>query len=84
MLFELLQVDGKEKILPILRQNEATQQQMQQLAAENEQLNAGLQNMQSLNQKYAKAMKGAPAVAGQPPGAQEQQVPQQGAPQGVF
>lgn len=64
VLLELLQVDGKEKILPIVRQSEAQTQQMQQLAAQNEQLAAqneqltvSVQNLQGLNQKYATAMR---------------------------
>lgn len=68
VLFELLQVDGKEKIMPVLKQNEQVQQQMQEMAAQiqqlqaqNEQLNAGVANLQGLNQQYMKAIRKTPA-----------------------
>lgn len=64
VLLELLQVDGKEKILPVIRETEQFMQQMQQLmqqneqlVAQNEQLAAGVQNLQGLNQKYIQAMR---------------------------
>ena len=46
MLLELLQVDGKERILPVVRQSETFAQQMQELAAQNEQLTAENQQLQ--------------------------------------
>lgn len=56
VLFRLLHVDGKERILPEIQQFETFQQQMQELAAQNEQLaaqnqqlQAGIQNLQSVN-----------------------------------
>ena len=64
VLLELLQVDGKERILPVVRQSETFAQQMQELAAQNEQLAAenqqlqeGITNLQGLNQTYAKSMR---------------------------
>lgn len=64
VLLELLQVDGKERILPVVRQSETFAQQMQELAAQNEQLTAenqqlqeGITNLQGLNQTYAKSMR---------------------------
>lgn len=45
VLFELLHVDGKERILPVLKQNETTQQQMQQMAQQIEQQQARMQQM---------------------------------------
>ncbi len=64
VLFELLQVDGKDKILPILRQSDALTQQMQQLAQQNQMLtqqNAELQQsvtgLQQLNDQYAEQMR---------------------------
>ena len=58
VLFELLHVDGKERILPVLRQNETTQQQMQQMAQQLEQQQAqmqqmaqGMANLQEINEK---------------------------------
>jgi hypothetical protein len=59
VLFELLHVDGKERILPVLKQNEAFQQQMQQLAVQNEQLQVQVQqqaeeiaNLEAVNAQY--------------------------------
>ena len=40
MLFELLQVDGKERVLPVIRANEATLARLEALEAENEELKA--------------------------------------------
>lgn len=58
VLFELLHVDGKERILPVLKQNETTQQQMQQMAQQLEQQQAqmqqmaqGMANLQEINEK---------------------------------
>lgn len=48
MLFELLQVDGKDRIMPVLEEVDQTTQIIQQLAAENEALkesNANLKGM---------------------------------------
>lgn len=57
-LFELLHVDGKERILPVLRENEVIQQQMQQMAQQLEQQQAqmqqmaqGMANLQEINEK---------------------------------
>lgn len=57
-LFELLHIDGKDRILPVLRQNEAQQMLMQQLqqqvqeqAAQIEQMSAGITNLQEVNEK---------------------------------
>ena len=59
VLFELLSVDGKERILPVLKQNEATQQIIQQQATQIEQLTAKVQqqaneiaNLESVNDQY--------------------------------
>lgn len=56
VLFRLLHVDGKERILPEIEQHEMLQQQMQELAAQNEQLQAqnqelqaGMANLQQVN-----------------------------------
>lgn len=46
VLFGLLTVDGKDRILPVLTQLDAQMQQMQQIAAENEQLQATVQQQQ--------------------------------------
>ena len=78
-LFEILHVDGKERILPVLKQNEAMQQQMQQLAAQNEQLQAQVQqqaeeiaNLEEVNAQYAAdseepVVDEAPMIPGMPP-----------------
>ena len=65
VLFELLHVDGKERILPVLKQNDAMLAQMQQmqqenqmLAQQNQELNASVANLQQLNQRYADGMRG--------------------------
>ena len=59
-LFEILHVDGKERILPLLKTYENYTQQMQQLAQQNEQLMAQNQqqdqeimNLEKINAKYA-------------------------------
>lgn len=46
ILFSLLTVDGKDRILPVLQSLDAQMQQMQQMAAENEQLQATVQQQQ--------------------------------------
>lgn len=63
VLFKLMHVDGKERILPEIQQFEMLQQQMQELAAQNEQLtqqNAelqkGLQNLQAANSELVESM----------------------------
>lgn len=65
VLFEMLQVDGKERILPVLRQVEnyteqlqQAQMQAQQMAEQNAQLQQTVQGLQELNQKYANSMRG--------------------------
>lgn len=65
VLFELLHVDGKERILPVLKQNDAMLAQMQQmqqenqmLAQQNQELNASVANLQQLSQRYADSMRG--------------------------
>lgn len=65
VLFELLQVDGKDKILPVLRQTDAITQQMQQMHEQNQMLtqqNAELQQsiagLEQLNDQYAAQMRG--------------------------
>jgi hypothetical protein len=49
MLFELLHVDGKDRILPVLRQNEAQQMLMQQLQATVEQQAQQMQQLAAEN-----------------------------------
>lgn len=65
VLFEMLQVDGKDRILPVLRgvqnyteQMQQMQQQVQQVQQQNQQLVASMQQLQKLNDKYSQAMRG--------------------------
>jgi hypothetical protein len=58
VLFELLHVDGKERILPVLKQNETTQRQMQEMQAtieqqsqQMQQMAQGMANLQEINEK---------------------------------
>ena len=60
VLFKLLHVDGKERILPEIQAVEQYQQQMQQLAVQNEQLQVQVQqqaeeiaNLEAVNAQYA-------------------------------
>lgn len=64
-LFELLTVDGKDRILPILRETEVITQQMQemqqqieQLNEQNQQLADGMENLKGLNTKLSKTRNG--------------------------
>lgn len=54
-LFELMHVDGKERILPVLKQNDAVQQQMQQLQQINEQLTAQVEQLNAEKQNLVAA-----------------------------
>lgn len=47
ILFELLNVDGKERILPVLKSHETLMQQMQELAMQRDQMKAQVQEMQA-------------------------------------
>jgi len=53
-LFEILNLDGKDKILPVIRANETYQEQMQQMQAQMEQMAAQMQQMQDENQNLRK------------------------------
>lgn len=75
VLFRLLHVDGKERILPEIQAFEQYQQQMQEMAAQVEQLTAqnqelqqGLANAQELNDQMMSGQRGA---GGMYPSAQE-------------
>jgi hypothetical protein len=59
-LFQLLNVDGKERVLPVIQRVEATTQQMQQLAAENEQLKGQIDSMQQNLDGYANILSSTP------------------------
>ena len=53
-LFRILNLDGKDKILPVIQANETYQQQMQQLQQQVQQMGEQLQQMQAENQNLRK------------------------------
>lgn len=53
-LFEILNLDGKDKILPVIRANETYQQQMQALQQQVQQMGEQLQQMAEENQNLKK------------------------------
>lgn len=76
VLFEIIDFDGKDRILPILRALEEQQDAIQQLAAENEQLKQGMSNLQSANAQMSQELGG--QSMGQPPdGMEEEGLPMQ-------
>ena len=54
-LFEILNLDGKDRILPVIRSNEHYQEQMQQMQAQLEQMGQQMQQMQAENQNLKKS-----------------------------
>lgn len=59
-LFQLLNVDGKERILPVLQQVEATTAQMQQMQMENEQLRGQVDQLNETLDGYASIVSSSP------------------------
>ena len=55
-LFEIIDFDGKDRILPLLREMEEKTDIMNQLAAENEQLKAGIENLKDVNSRMTESM----------------------------
>jgi len=55
-LFEILNLDGKDRILPVIRSNETYQQQMQQMQQQLEQMAAQLQQASEENQSLRKTV----------------------------
>ena len=53
-LFEILNLDGKDKILPVIRGNEHYQEQMQALQQQAEQMGQQMEQMQAENQNLRK------------------------------
>ena len=53
-LFRILNLDGKDRILPVIEANETYQQQMQQMQAQLEQMGQQMQQMQEENQNLRK------------------------------
>ena len=56
VLFEMLNVDGKDRILPILQRVEQTTQMMQQLQMQNEQLTQQNEGLQTALDSYAQSL----------------------------
>jgi cell division septum initiation protein DivIVA len=48
-LFEILNIDGKDRLLPIIRANEQHQQQMQQMQQQVEEMTGQLQQLEQEN-----------------------------------
>ena len=57
MLFELLQVDGKDRIMPVLQSLDQTQASMQQLTQENEMLKGQMQSLQQVISDQGQAIR---------------------------
>ena len=55
-LFNILNLDGKDKILPVIRENEHYQEQMQALQQQVEQMGQQMEQMQNENQNLRKAV----------------------------
>lgn len=53
-LFRILNLDGKDKILPVIEENETYQEQMQQLQQQVEQMSLQMEQMQAENQSLRK------------------------------
>ena len=53
-LFQILNLDGKDKILPVIQANESYQEQMQQMQQQLEQMGQQMQQMQAENQNLRK------------------------------
>lgn len=75
LLFEMLNVDGKERILPILQQVDQQTQMLQQLQAENQRLMQSETNLKEVVMEQSKALAGGVGqTANAESIAQEQQV----------
>ena len=55
-LFQILNLDGKDKILPVIQENEHYQEQMQQLQQQVEQMGQQMEQMQAENQNLRSAV----------------------------
>jgi TolA-binding protein len=55
-LFQILNLDGKDRILPVIQENEHYQEQMQALQQQVEQMGAQMEQMQNENQNLRKAV----------------------------
>ena len=73
MLFELLQVDGKDRIMPVLQSLDQTQAAMQQLTQENEMLKGQMQSLQQVISDQGQALRHGMYAQ---PGATDQPLPE--------
>lgn len=73
MLFELLQVDGKDRIMPVLQSLDQTQAVMQQLTQENEMLKGQMQSLQQVISDQGQALRHGMYAQ---PGATDQPLPE--------
>ena len=83
-LFNILNLDGKDKILPVIQANETYQQQMQALQQQVEQMGAQMQQMADENQNLKKAtmqMSNSLSTMAARKGGGQQQAPEAGMPQ---
>ena len=78
-LFNILNLDGKDKILPVIQANEHYQEQMQALQQQVEQMSQQLQMMEEKNQnlqktatQMANSLSNIGAIQGQPPRRQQE------------
>lgn len=81
LLFELLNVDGKERILPILREADQQAQLLAQLQQQNAELQQSVENLQNVVDEQGKALRG---TAGQPATAERVSQEQQVAPEAAM
>jgi hypothetical protein len=58
VLFEIIDFDGKDRIMPTLRALEEEQSAIRQMAGENEQLKAAVENLKAINAETAQSMFG--------------------------
>jgi hypothetical protein len=74
LLFQMLTVDGKDRIMPVIQQVDQVtqmiqqlQQQLQQAQMQNEQMAKQMENYQKVNAKYMEAFGAAPPEQEEPP-----------------
>lgn len=58
VLFQLLNVDGKDRILPVLQEVEQTTQMMQQLQMQNQQMQQDIEGLQNIIDTYSDELSG--------------------------
>ena len=85
-LFEILNVDGKDKIMPVLRESDAITGKLKELAVQNEQLMKAVGSLQKANERYGKALAGGafgPGGGGMEEGQAQEGVTQEGVMEGA-